>query len=111
MNKINWKIRFTKKNKAFVTRVFVAVFIPILTYYGLKVNDITSWNVLFDLMAKAFSNPFILVMSIFNFINIIPDPTTSGFGDSEQALGYDTVKDDKDKEETETENEPKTGGD
>ena len=60
-------------------------------------------------MAKAFSNPFILVMSIFNFINIIPDPTTSGFGDSEQALGYDTVKDDKDKEETEKQTETEKG--
>lgn len=101
MNKINWKIRFTKKNKAFVTRVFVAVFIPILTYYGLKVNDITSWNVLFDLMAKAFSNPFILVMSIFNFINIIPDPTTSGFGDSERALGYEEPHEENTEKQTE----------
>jgi len=60
-------------------------------------------------MAKAFSNPFILVMSIFNFINIIPDPTTSGFGDSERALGYDTVKDDKDKENTEKQTETDKG--
>lgn len=102
MNKINWKIRFTKKNKAFVTRVFIAVFIPILTYYGLKVTDITSWNVLLDLMAKAFSNPFVLVMAIMNFINIIPDPTTSGFGDSERALSYEEPHEENTEKQTET---------
>lgn len=111
MNKINWKIRFNAKNKAFIARVFVAVLVPILVYYGLEVKDLTSWGAVFEIIKKAFANPFVIGTAIVNFINILPDPTTSGFGDSERALGYNTVNDAKEKEEAEIENEPKTGGD
>ena len=34
MNKINWKIRFTAKNKAFMFRVALAIALPVLAYFG-----------------------------------------------------------------------------
>lgn len=111
MNKINWKIRFTSKNKAFLTRLVLAIALPILAYFGIKFEDLKSWDAVGTLLIKFISNPYLVGLTIVNILNLIPDPTTSGFGDSEQALGYDTVKDDKDKKEAETENEPKTGGD
>lgn len=95
MNKINWKIRFSKENKVFLSRVFVSVFIPILVYYGLQVQDLTSWGAVFSLLGKAVSNPFVIGMAVINFINVIPDPTTKGFSDSANALTYTEANPDK----------------
>ena len=89
MSKINWKVRFNAKNKAFIARVFVAVLVPILVYYGLEVKDLTSWGAVFEIIKKALANPFVIGTAVVNFINILPDPTTVGFGDSERALGYE----------------------
>lgn len=89
MNKINWKVRFNAKNKAFIARVFVAVLVPIFVYYGLEVKDLTSWGAVFDIIKKALANPFVIGTAVVNFINILPDPTTAGFSDSERALGYE----------------------
>lgn len=36
MNKINWSVRFTLKNKAFMTRLALAIALPILTYFGVN---------------------------------------------------------------------------
>lgn len=109
MNKINWKIRFTSKNKAFLTRLVLAIALPILAYFGIKFEDLKSWDAVGTLLIKFISNPYLVGLTIVNILNLIPDPTTSGFGDSEQALGYDTVKDDKDKENTEKQTETDKG--
>lgn len=101
MNKINWKVRFNSKNKAFIARVFVAVLVPILVYYGLEIKDLTSWEAVFEIIKKALANPFVIGTAIVNFINILPDPTTAGFSDSERALGYEEPH----KMETETKGE------
>lgn len=109
MNKINWKIRFTSKNKAFLTRLVLAIALPILAYFGIKFEDLKSWDAVGTLLIKFISNPYLVGLTIVNILNLIPDPTTSGFGDSERALGYDTVKDDKDKENTEKQTETDKG--
>ena len=85
---INWKVRFSFANKAFLIRVFVSVFIPVLVYYGLEVKDLTSWDALFSIIGKAVSNPFVLGTMVFNFLNVIPDPTSTGFTDSGKAMTY-----------------------
>lgn len=40
--KINWKVRF--KNEQFVTRLVLALGLPILAYFGIKFEDLTSWG-------------------------------------------------------------------
>lgn len=89
MNKINWSVRFTLKNKAFLTRLALAIGLPVLTYFGLNFQDMTSWGAVFTLLGKFASNPYLIGVTIVNVINIVPDPTTAGFGDSQRALGYD----------------------
>lgn len=92
MTKINWKIRFTTKNKAFLARLALAVFVPILTYFGLKAEDLTTWPAVLNLLVSALANPYVLGFTIVNILNVIPDPTTKGLSDSENALGYDDVR-------------------
>lgn len=86
MNKINWSVRF--KNRAFVTRFVLALVLPILAYFGIKFEDLTSWGAVFTLLGKFVSNPYLVGLTVFNALNIVPDPTTAGFGDSKRALNY-----------------------
>ena len=88
MNKINWSVRFTLKNKAFMTRLALAIALPILTYFGLNFQDLTSWGAVFSLLGKFASNPYLIGLTIANVLNIVPDPTTAGFVDSKRALNY-----------------------
>lgn len=92
MKKINWRIRFTMQNKTFITRFVISVIVPVLVYYGIKAEDLTTWKSIFDLIVKAISNPFVVGTMIVNAINIIPDPTTQGLGDSVKALQYNEPK-------------------
>lgn len=84
--KINWTIRF--KNRAFVTRFALALALPILAYFGIKFEDITSWGALLGLLGKFLSNPYLVGLTVFNVWNMFPDPTTKGLSDSERALSY-----------------------
>ena len=86
--KINWSIRFNAKNKAFLYRVALAIALPILTYFGINFQDLTSWDAVFHLFGKFVSNPYLVGLTIVNILNIIPDPTTKGLSDSERALSY-----------------------
>ncbi|WP_347111417.1 phage holin [Streptococcus salivarius] len=86
--KINWSIRFNAKNKAFLYRVALAIALPILTYFGINFQDLTSWDAVFSLFGKFVSNPYLVGLTIVNILNIIPDPTTKGLSDSERALSY-----------------------
>lgn len=86
--KINWSIRFNAKNKAFLYRVALAIALPILTYFGINFQDLTSWDAVFNLFGKFVSNPYLVGLTIVNILNIIPDPTTKGLSDSERALSY-----------------------
>lgn len=84
--KINWLVRF--KNRAFVIRLFLAIILPILTYFGLKFEDLTSWGGVYELLLKFISNPYLIGLSVFSALNIVPDPTTAGLSDSSRALTY-----------------------
>lgn len=87
---INWKIRF--KNPVFLAQIGLAIILPILAYFGIDEKSITSWNVLFELLGKAFSNPYLLVLICASLWNAINDPTTKGASDSDNALNYTKVK-------------------
>ena len=93
---INWKVRFNKENLQFIVRFIAALLIPVLAYMGLKMEDITSWSMLWDVFLQFVSNPYLVVLTAINAINIIPDPTTAGLGDSRQALKYFKPRNDKD---------------
>ena len=88
MKNINWKVRFSKDNLTFVMRFIGALLIPVLIYMGLEVQDLTSWAKLGDVLVDAVSNPYVVGLTIVNAINLIPDPTTAGIMDSENALEY-----------------------
>lgn len=84
--KINWKVRF--KNPVFWWQVFLALVLPILTYFGLTVQDITSWKIIGEVFLQAISNPYVLCMAALSVWNAINDPTTKGTSDSDRAMTY-----------------------
>jgi phi LC3 family holin len=84
---INWKIRF--RNKTFWLQVLGALFLPLLAYQGMAMEDLTSWKSVGDLFIKAFTNPYLLAITIWSVFNAVTDPTVKGIGDSSRAKSYD----------------------
>lgn len=82
--KINVPVRL--KNPVFWAQVALAIFTPILAYFGLTGADITSWPMLAQTMLAAVSNPYVCVLVVVSVWNAVNDPTTSGLGDSTRAL-------------------------
>jgi phi LC3 family holin len=83
---INWKIRFL--NKTFLLQVLGALFLPLLAYQGLAMEDLTSWSTVGDLFIKAFTNPYLLAITAWSVFNAVTDPTVKGIGDSNRAKLY-----------------------
>lgn len=84
--KINWKVRFS--NPHFYLQLAIAIFAPILTYYGAMWEDMTTWAAIGDMFVRAVQNPVVVVAVLASVYNAIIDPTTKGIGDSERALTY-----------------------
>ncbi|EPM2572223.1 phage holin [Listeria monocytogenes] len=94
--KINWKIRFSKKNLTFIFRFIAALVVPVLAYMGLEATDFTNWESVGDLLISFVTNPYLIGLTIFNAVNLIPDPTTKGISDSKLAQNKILIeKDDK----------------
>lgn len=87
---INLKVRF--KNPVFLAQLVMAILLPILTYFGLTVEDINSWSVLGKTLLDAISNPYVIGTVIVSVWNAINDPTTKGFNDSARAMTYTEPK-------------------
>lgn len=94
--KINWKVRL--KNPMFVAQIILAIGAPLLAYYGLTAQDLTTWGSLIKLILDALSNPFVLGSVGVGLYNALNDPTVAGIGDSKQALGYNEPRKDSRKE-------------
>lgn len=92
MKNVNWKVRFTKKNTAFLVRFAAALLVPVLAYMGLSYEDITSWGTLGAVLVDFVKNPFLIGLTLVNALNLIPDPTTKGLSDSQQAMYYKEPK-------------------
>ena len=88
--KINLKVRF--KNPMFYFQLVLSILTPILTYLGLTATDLTTWAKLADVLLQAILNPYVLALVLVSVYNTLVDPTTKGFGDSEQALTYTKPK-------------------
>lgn len=87
--KINWKIRI--KNPIWWAQMLLAVAMPVLAYFGLAVEDLSSWGALWDVLCKAISNPYVIGLAVVSAWNAINDPTTAGAGDSDRAMNYTTL--------------------
>lgn len=90
--KINWKVRFSKDNITFILRFIGALAIPVLAYLGLELRDLTSWNMVLDVLQSFISNPYLVILTVVNALNMTIDPTTKGITDSEKALSYTEPK-------------------
>ena len=88
--KINWKVRFA--NPEFWKQIALAVFVPLLAYYGMNWADMTTWAAIGNLFVEAVQNPVVVLSVVVSVYNALIDPTTKGIGDSEQALTYTKPK-------------------
>lgn len=88
---INLDVRF--QNPQYWFMIAIAIITPIVSYLGLNVSDITSWNVLFDMLGQAIANPYLLVLVIVNVYNATVDGTTKGFKDSKMMLNGENSND------------------
>lgn len=86
--KINWKVR--KENILFIAQIVVSVFVPILAYFGMNWEDMTTWAAIGNLFVQAIQNPVVVLSVVVSVFNAITDPTTKGIGDSQRALTYET---------------------
>ena len=90
---MNLKVRF--RNPVFLAQLFLSVLMPVLTYSGLTVQDITTWQTLGNLLYNAFGNPYVLGLIAVSVWNALTDPTTAGLSDSNRAMTYERPYKDK----------------
>lgn len=84
--KLNWKVRF--KNPYFIVQIVLAIGAPLLAYFGLTAQDLTTWGSVFMLIRDALSNPYVLGLIGVSVYNALIDPTVARLSDSKQALHY-----------------------
>lgn len=87
---INWKVRF--KNPVFWWQIALSIILPILSFTGQNVTDITSWEALGKLLMLAITNPFVLANVINSVWGTINDPTTAGVRDGKLGMTYEEPK-------------------
>lgn len=95
--KINFKVRF--KNPMFIVQIILAIGAPLLAFYGLTAQDISTWGSVFSLIREGAKNPYVVGMVVISVYNALLDPTVTGFSDSKQALGYTKPKCNKESNE------------
>lgn len=86
--KINVPVRL--KNPWF----WVGLIGVILTAMGVSPETFTSWEVVREQFLGLITNPFMLGSVAVAVLGVFLDPTTSGVGDSKNALTYKTPKKD-----------------
>ena len=84
--KINFLVR--AKNPYF----WIGLLGVILTAMGVSADAFTSWQSVFEQFKLLISNPFMLGSVFLAILGVLLDPTTSGIGDSKQALNYTKPK-------------------
>lgn len=90
---INWMVRV--KNPSFWIGIVISIVAPVLTYFGLTVQDLTTWSAIGSLFVDAISNPYVILTILVSVYNTIVDPTTTGVTDSANALTYTEPNSDK----------------
>lgn len=89
--KINWKVRFS--NPVFYAQLILAILLPIISYLGIKFEDLTTWVKMRNVLVQAISNPYVLALVLVSVWNALIDPTTKGLSDSVQARTYQKPRD------------------
>ena len=84
--KLNWKVRI--KNFYF----WVGLVGVILSAMGVSPEMLTSWGAVWEAIKELVSNPFMIGSVVLAVVGVLVDPTTSGIGDSKQALTYPAPK-------------------
>lgn len=84
MKNINWKIRF--QNPLFIAQIIMSILVPLLSYIGLTVEDLTTWGKLFQILTQAIMNPYCLALIVISVYNTVIDPTTKGMKDSQRVI-------------------------
>ena len=88
--KINWKVRV--QNPVWWVQIALAIFLPVLAYFGLDGKNMTTWGAFFDVLGRAFGNPYVVALMIGSAWGVVTDPTTAGVTDSAEAMGYTEPK-------------------
>lgn len=82
--RFDWKVRF--KNPMYIGQLIVSIILPIilpiLAYYNLTLEQLTSWDILFNLFIDIIKNPYVIGMIILNILNATIDPRSKGVGDN-----------------------------
>ena len=73
-------------------QVVLAIFMPVLVYFGVEWEQLTTWSAVFSLLWQAIKNPVVVVSVIVSIWNTVTDPTTCGPGDSALAKTYEKPK-------------------
>lgn len=84
---INWKVRF--KNKRFVLAFIVALLLLVK-----QVAMLLGYNLNTEMFNTNINGIVDTVFLMLGLLGIVNDPTTKGFGDSEQAMTYEKPKQD-----------------
>ena len=80
---INWKLRL--KNKATLLTLLVAMVTFVYQVFG-------CFGVVPSVSQDMAVNMVTMVVNVLLALGIVVDPTTSGIGDSDQAMGYEKPK-------------------
>ena len=88
--KINWKVRF--KNPLFYAALILAIVAPIGVSFGVNLEDLTTWAMVWDIAKKAILTPHLVITVFIAVVAFFIDPTTDGLSDSDDALRYKKPK-------------------
>lgn len=66
----------------------------VLTAMGISPNMLTSWEAVCQAVVDLIQNPYMLGCVTLTVLGVFVDPTTSGIGDSNQAMTYSAPKKD-----------------
>ncbi len=86
---INWKLRL--QQPTWWLGVLSVILSPVLTYFGLTYEDLTTWESLGEIFSNFISNPYLIgvvIVALLGALGVTVDPTTAGVKDSERAMGY-----------------------
>jgi phi LC3 family holin len=84
--KFNWRVR--ANNPLFWQQLIAAIFAPMLTYFGINYDQMTTWAAWGGLLQETIRNPVLVVSILISVGNLLIDPTTKGINDSTRAMGY-----------------------
>lgn len=58
--------------------IALAIFTPVLAYFGLSGEDLTTWGKLGEVIVQAISNPYVVFLMLAGLYSAIQNPKTKG---------------------------------